>query len=224
MIARLRRVVAREGLRGAAARAGELALARVVLHEQHVWYELDLVAARPRRPLAEGLELRRLPPGGDVSAYEAIQPLGAKGVAAYRACDGTAWVVTEDESPIFGCWTFPARAPVMAAPGGVLELPPATALLEDSVTTPAARGRGVAPATWTQVADTLRDEGATRMITKVEVENAPSRRAVEKAGFREVALMDFRRTGPRRQVRVSGAEDGLGPALAARLGGAAPRA
>jgi RimJ/RimL family protein N-acetyltransferase len=31
------------------------------------------------------------------------------------------------------------------------------------------------------------------MVTKVEVENTPSRRAVEKAGFREAGIMRFRR-------------------------------
>jgi RimJ/RimL family protein N-acetyltransferase len=68
--------------------------------------------------------------------------------------------------------------------------------LEDSVTSAAARGRGIAPAAWGAIADTLALEGQRKMITKVTVENTASRRAVTKSGFEEIALMHFRRRGP----------------------------
>jgi L-amino acid N-acyltransferase YncA len=57
------------------------------------------------------------------------------------------------------------------------------------------------------------------MLTKVAVDNAPSRRAVEKAGFEGVAIMSLRKVGPWRQTTLQplGAVPGW---LAANLGAA----
>ena len=40
------------------------------------------------------------------------------------------------------------------------------------------------------------------MLTKVAVDNVPSRKAVEKAGFEGVAIMSLRKVGPWRQTTV----------------------
>ncbi len=112
------------------------------------------------------------------------------------------WLVLEHDRALFSCWIFRDGTPVIAAPGGQLPLPAGTVCLEDSVAAAAARGRGIAPAAWSAIADTLAEEGQEHMITKVAVDNAPSRRAVEKAGFDAVALMHFRRIGPRSRTRV----------------------
>ena len=112
-----------------------------------------------------------------------------------------------------------ADGPVLAAPGGWLDLPAVTVVLEDSATTPRARGRGIAPGAWTAIADSLRDEGLAHMITKVGVENEASRKAVAKSGFREIGVMRMVKRGPRKQTTVSGATPGLGTELAARLSG-----
>ena len=113
---------------------------------------------------------------------------------------------------------------MLAAPGGWLELPADTVVLEDSATTPRARGRGIAPGAWTAIADSLRDEGLAHMITKVGVENEASRKAVAKSGFREIGVMRMVKRGPRKRTTVSGATPGLGTELAARLTRLAPRA
>ena len=108
---------------------------------------------------------------------------------------------------------------MLAAPGGWLELPADTVVLEDSATTPRARGRGIAPGAWTAIADSLRDEGLVHMITKVGVENEASRKAVAKAGFRDVGVMRMVKTGPRKRTTVDRSDPGVGAELAARLVG-----
>ena len=64
------------------------------------------------------------------------------------------------------------------------------------------------------------------MITKVGIDNAPSRRAVTKAGFVEFAVMRHRRIAQRRRVEVSPRTGALGidltGALPARLAPASP--
>jgi GNAT superfamily N-acetyltransferase len=89
--------------------------------------------------------------------------------------------------------------------------------LEDSVTAPLARGRGVAPAAWSAIADELAGEGVRRMITKVRVDNLPSRKAVEKVGFEGVALMHFKRIGPLRRTSVRRLEERRGRYFAEAL-------
>jgi RimJ/RimL family protein N-acetyltransferase len=42
----------------------------------------------------------------------------------------------------------------------------------------------------------LADRGFRAMVTKVETSNEASRRAVTKAGFREVAIQRYHRRGP----------------------------
>jgi RimJ/RimL family protein N-acetyltransferase len=79
------------------------------------------------------------------------------------------------------------------------------------------RGRGIAPRAWDQIAASLHERGIDTMITKVEVENAPSRRAVEKAGFVAVALQRLDRTGPRTRVSVTVHEEARGGPLRDRI-------
>src|SRR3712207_9489479 len=62
--------------------------------------------------------------------------------------------------------------------------------------------RSVAPGAWTGIADELRDEGYLAMMTKVDVRNVPSRRAVEKAGFRPVGLMSVRSRAGLKRLRI----------------------
>ena len=136
-----------------------------------------------------------------------------------RAAGNDLWLAEDEGGPLFRCWIYRRRAPVLAAPGGWLEIPAETVVLEDSATTPRARGRGIAPGAWTAIADSLRDEGLTHMITKVGVENEASRRAVVKAGFREIGVMRLVKAGPRKRTTVAQPAPGLGADLAARLTG-----
>jgi len=67
-------------------------------------------------------------------------------------------------------------------------VPRGVAFLEDSVTAPTYRGRGIASAAWQQIAGVLPTEGLCELVTIVDVTNVASRRAVTKAGFQEVAV------------------------------------
>lgn len=205
-----------EGLGAALGRAWELIRRPVYRMEEHVWYQLDLKADRPRREFVEGVRLVRAgaADAGRVEELGQEEPVARKRLAA----GNDLWMaIDEQERTLFACWTFRSEAPVVAAPGGSLRLPAGTACLEDSVTSPLARGRGIAPASWTAIADTLSSEGFESMITKVTTDNAPSRKAVEKAGFREIALMRLTRVGPRQQVSLSrsgGVADAIARGLA----------
>jgi RimJ/RimL family protein N-acetyltransferase len=107
---------------------------------------------------------------------------------------------------------------VATAPGAWLELPDGVICLEDSMASPAIRGRGVAPAVWTRLAADLRSRGCESLITKVDATNAPSTRAVGKAGFEEILTMDIRRVGPVwRAIATTAPQDPLGELLLARL-------
>ena len=119
-----------------------------------------------------------------------------------RAEGAQLWFVLHGEDPAFACWIFPERAPVRAAATRVLEMPEGVVTLEDSFTGADHRGKGIASAAWTEIARTVRGQGAEVVITKVAVENVPSRKAVVKAGFREASLMRLRRRGPRERVTV----------------------
>jgi ribosomal protein S18 acetylase RimI-like enzyme len=75
-------------------------------------------------------------------------------------------------------------------------------MLEDTTTSPDFRGQGLAPAMWLGIGGDLRRRGYGRMLTKVDVDNAPSRRAVEKAGFVEGAIVYLRRVGGRNRIKI----------------------
>jgi RimJ/RimL family protein N-acetyltransferase len=187
------------------------------LREQHVWYQLDLAGDRPRRDLIDGVRLLRA--GDDELHY--VEEFGryVEEARERRAAGNDLWVALEGGQPLFACWTFRTDTPVYAAEGGWLQLPERTACLEDSVTSPLARGKGIAPASWCSIADALGQENFDVLITKVATDNAPSRKAVEKAGFREIAVMDMTRIGPSRRVAVA-CMGGVAESLARSLGAA----
>lgn len=179
---RLLRTVRTYGLRGTLRRAQALS--------PYSWYRLDLAAERPRRELEPGLEVtvcRTIAEAGD---YAELQPDKARIAPERFDARAELWLVREGGAVLFACWIFVDRTPVGDAPGGWQPLPPGVYCLEDSITEEAARGRGVAPGTWTLVADDLARRGAAALITKVEDDNDASRRAIAKVGF--VALSDLR--------------------------------
>jgi RimJ/RimL family protein N-acetyltransferase len=63
----------------------------------------------------------------------------------------------------------------------------------------------------------MKDDGYTAIITKVETENAPSVRALEKVGFAEIAKMHLVRRWPKTRVTVSAVRGEIGRELARRL-------
>jgi GNAT superfamily N-acetyltransferase len=206
----------REGVGAALARARQVVQHAVYNREEHVWYQLDLNGERPRREFVDGVRLVR---AGAPDAHR-VEDVGQFEDEAHRrlVLGNDLWLVLDDQDrTLFACWTFRSETPVLAAPGGRLSLPPGTACLEDSVTSPLARGKGIAPAAWTAIADTLATEGFESMVTKVTTDNIPSRKAVEKAGFREIGLMRMTSVVTRRHVALSGS-GGVAEALGQSLG------
>ncbi|MEQ9336654.1 MAG: GNAT family N-acetyltransferase, partial [Miltoncostaeaceae bacterium] len=181
------------------------------------WYRLALAdPERPRRPLPDGLSLRRAS-AEDLALLEQLPDDAAittftPGLAADRRGAGhELWLVTDGQRVAFACWIFRGTAEVAGAPGGGAPMPPGTVMLEDSITSPDFRGRGVAPAAWAAIADALAAEGPARMYTTVENVNIPSCTAVEKAGFRTVATMTVAGRPPRRlafRVHMQDGHDG----------------
>jgi RimJ/RimL family protein N-acetyltransferase len=194
--------ITRERFSTAVQRHGPGSLASVIAHrlvrlafldEHHVWYVLDL-AEIIDRPLADGYTLRQIDPNEDLGAVLIdVRPE----IAGPRLAEGNqAWVVEDAEGdPAFNCFVFFGRTPARAAESRSLLLPPGTACLEDSVTAAAHRGHGIAGGAWAKIAAGLRDDGFEVLVTKVEVENVPSRKAVEKIGFLPAAVMHLRRRG-----------------------------
>ena len=190
--------------------------ARLYLDEVHVWSSLDLRTAGDGPSLPDGVRLLRAT-ADDIGAYVELGAASATSTRARLDAGASLWLVTEGPVAAFACWTFAHATPVAAARGGSLRLPDHCVCLEDSVTAPAFRGRGIAPGAWDAIAAQLRGEGFTLMITKVALDNAPSRRAVAKAGFVEFAVMHHRRLARRRRVEVSPREGVPGVDLARAL-------
>ena len=185
------------------------------LREEHVWYERDLGLPGPGLELPGGLQLVR-------AAEEQVGVVEIFGQDVNQARERLAagndiWLVLEGEQPLFLCFTFRTAAPVIAAADGTLELPAGSACLEDAVTLPEARGRGIASAAWSAIGDELGRAGLSTLVAKIETDNAASRRVAENAGFAPVAVMEHRRTGVRRRTAVHPLGGRLGEELASRL-------
>ena len=214
MIGRVSRAVRKHGLRACAKLALERLAGRLYLDEAHIWYELDPRRAADGYAFDDGLELRRGEPR-DADLLDQLETVPPAEVRDRLAAGHELWLVVEGDRPAFSCWIFHDRTPVLAAPDGELSLPEGTVCLEDSVTAAWARGRGVAPAAWTALA---RENPQRRMITKVAVDNQPSRRAVEKAGFEPAVVMRMRRIGWRSRTWVEPVKGSRSGFYAARLG------
>jgi ribosomal protein S18 acetylase RimI-like enzyme len=197
-------------------RAGEKAREQVYLRETHFWYQLDLDGERPHADMPEGIAL--VEAGADeVPLIDQLPSLSVDDAEKRRSEGASLWLALEDRKPAFACWIFLDRLPVLASESGSLALPEEAVALEDSITSPDFRGRGVAPRSWSTLADRLAERGFKAMITKVGEENEASRKAVKKSGFREVAVMRAVRLGGRFRVEVEQLDGGLGPYLAEQL-------
>lgn len=216
-VRRLQRAVRERGAAATLRTLAERGSRELVLREEHIWYELDLHGDRPRRALPEGLALCEVEEHERALATAMEGGPGEQELEEFSAAGGRLWAVVDGDRAAFTCWIFPERAPALAAPGGWLELPAGTVCLENSATSPDHRGRGVAPAAWSGIADRLAARDVAAMITKVAVDNTASRRAVTKAGFTEIALMRLLRLGRRKLVHVRPMGDTLSAKLADRL-------
>lgn len=202
---RARRGVRRFGVGGSTKRIVSLighSLARALyVRERHVWYVLSLTALVPQLSLPPGFALS-LATADEVALLEELPTIGAHEARERRAAGADLWLVREGARAAFACWIFREQTPVFAARTGWLTLPPNTVCLEDSVTSPDYRGRGLAGAAWSEIARYLQSRHVAAMITKVAEDNTASRRAVEKAGFEPIAMMTLTRRALRTQVAL----------------------
>jgi ribosomal protein S18 acetylase RimI-like enzyme len=185
--------------------------------EAHVWLALRLNAERPRRELPDDMRLRRAQ-DADLALVEQLPDAAAAAVLRRELRPGhELWIVPAGERVAFACWLHLEEAPVFAASGGSLRLPPGVCCLEDSATAPDFRGRGIAPAAWSALATVAEADGYSAIITKVEVDNEAAARALEKAGFFEIARMHLVRRWRHTRVTFSAVRGELGTELARRL-------
>lgn len=188
------------------------------MDEVSTWFEVALDDDRPRLALHEGL----LVLATNDEHFTRFNAIGARDVATARQrlqAGGRPWLVLIDEQPAFGCWLFAGRTPINSMPGEWLVIPDGVHCLEDSVTAPEFRGRGLAPGAWSALFDRLRGEGATSVITNVLNSNVPSTRAVLKVGFQPAASMRYVRLGPCSRQHVRALAGGSGPAIVRGLDG-----
>lgn len=202
LISRGRRHLRRDGLRATLAKATQRLRSSVYLDETHIWYELPLGTERPHVALPPGLTLVQGRADDQPLLDELPTAPDEMEVRKRMEAGADLWFVLEGRRPAFACWIFHESMPMQAAPNGQLVLPPEIVCLENSVTSASYRGRGVAPAAWTNIADALEPSEAQFIITKIEESNIASRRAITKSGFRESATMHFRRVGFRRRTSV----------------------
>jgi GNAT superfamily N-acetyltransferase len=163
------------------------------------WYRLDLGRNEPR-PLPPGMELRRCGEA-DIPLFAQLEPVASRDAKRRFDAGGVLWLVLDAGRPAFGTWTFPKRVPVGQANNGWLELPEDTTQLKDIVTGKAWRGRGIATAAISMIADRVAAEGNSFLVGRVEDSNFTSRHVYEKK-------LGFVAIGPDDPVRLEFARQG----------------
>jgi hypothetical protein len=207
LIPRLRHHLQHRGVKSTLKWAIRRAQTKLYLDETHVWYELILSSDRPRQPLQPGLKLIRA--GADDLPLLNELPSVSEYTAKQRIEAGNdLWLVLNDRQPIFACWIFHDSTPLLGARNGQLALPSETVCMEDSIISPHFRGRGIiTPSAWSQVADRLEKIGVKSIITKAEADNKVVRLVLTRSGFREIAVMHFRRAGFRQHATIRSETD-----------------
>jgi RimJ/RimL family protein N-acetyltransferase len=162
------------------------------------WYRLEL-SRNERRELPAGMELRRCQEA-DIPLFAQLEPIASRDAKRRFAAGGVLWMVVSEGRPAFAAWTFAERVPIGQAKSGWLELPENTTQLKDLVTAEAARGRGIATAAVSMIADHVAGEGATYIVGRVADSNLASRRVYGKLGFvtlgdDDPVRVDFARQG-----------------------------
>jgi RimJ/RimL family protein N-acetyltransferase len=175
-------------------------LIAVYQHERHVWYAAAPEAVKARL-LPKGFKLQRSGLA-DLDRLSESNLCGWTAGEKFLAEGGDLWIVREGERIVFCCWIFRKRMPTVVARCGWKDLPSKMVCLEGPVTDMDYRGRGIAPAAWFLIAQSLMEEAIRTIIIKVKEHNMPMRRAVLRAGLHEVAVMDYLHVGGLSRVRV----------------------
>jgi GNAT superfamily N-acetyltransferase len=193
VLSRVRDVVRRHGLRGVAHLAVDRVGPRQRVAAVYVWYAIDLERAdRPQNPLPEGFVVREATIA-DVASMQQMTSAHTvtitEEVMRERVLNGVKpWLAISDDGRVAALsWVFTRSLPLRGR--YELVLPDDVAGFEDTVTSREMRGRGIAPALLTQLGDILPRDGVRAIITRIDVENAASHRAVQKLGFEECARM-----------------------------------
>lgn len=178
--------------------------------EVHVWYELDIGGEGPQPRPPKGVRLLQAGES-DLPLLEQLPSISSGEAERRYEAGASLWLALDGRCPAFACWIFFDEMPLYASRQGSLRLPAHTVGLEDSVTSPAHRGQGIAPWAWSQIATSLAETGVTTIVTKVSIDNVASRRAVEKSGFHEAARMRLVEVGPWRRVEFYTEPAGANP-------------
>lgn len=213
---RLTTAVDRHGILGTARAAAHMVRDAAHQDETSTWFEVLLDQNRPRVAAAQG----DLVLAADDDTFELFNAIGSQsaGVARdRRSAGGEPWVLLVDGKPAFCCWLYAGRSPINSMAGEWLHLPPAVRTLEDSITAPDFRGRGLAGGVWMALFDDLERQGVRSVVTNVLDTNVPSTKAVLKVGFAPVASMRYVRVGPWSRQYLTPLAAGSGPAIVADL-------
>ena len=201
------------GLRLGVQRARRLAYC----YEVQVWYHLRLDGPRPRLSLPAPLVLVRVG-RRDRHFVQQLPNVATDDAEGRLAAGRDLWVVHERGRVLFASWIVRARMEAISTRDIDFALPDRVVGLDDAIGAPAVLGRGIATAAWSQIADAIRDEGMTAIVSKVGETDLAGRRAMELAGFRAVASVELQRVGRHYWVDVRPYEQGgLASHLAAHL-------
>lgn len=138
------------------------------------------------------LEFRRGGPD-DAAAYE--RDIGTDSAWSFRRrlTDGTGcYVVLENDRILHASWTT-TRSAWTGELRSYIRPPAGDAYVYESYTRPETRGRGIYPFALRNMCADLAGRGIERIWVGVEPDNAPSVRAIAKAGFGEAMDLPFER-------------------------------
>src|SRR4051794_21556654 len=159
---------ATDRVRRALRRHGPLGLARRVARDMRpaprrasvaVWYALDLASPDRPHPTVDPQVVVRRATADDLWLLEqlpvdpSVRTMSEAWIDEQRAEGAQLWLAHEGDRAAFRCWVFARWFPLGEARGGGIRPPAEVVILEDSLSSPAFRGRGIAPAAWATIAD-----------------------------------------------------------------------
>jgi GNAT superfamily N-acetyltransferase len=187
----------------------ELANLRVRLWSDLVLVVLERSAGGVAAPLPE-IEIREAGPE-DAPAYQTdigTDP-AATVVQRLSAPGSSCWVARAEGRIVHASWVETVAA-WMGEAERLFLVPSGDAYIYESFTRPEMRGRGVYPAVLATLSERLGARGIARLWIAAETTNAPSLRAIEKAGFSEAFRIEVVRRLGRVEVRMP---SGVAPQL-----------
>ena len=133
-------------------------------------------------PTSVGLVVRRATPA-DADAYARDIATDSRFTFVGRIGDGTeCYLALEGDRIVHATWVTTSAAWIGEL-GRYFVPEGGSAYVYESYTSPPARGRGIYPVVLRHIALALRDEGVRTLWIGVGADNAPSIRAIQKAGF-----------------------------------------